>query len=293
MIVVTKTICEHPAYKLPEKSQKTISCYTLESTPSKPRDLIAFEQERDNLLRNHQNKVKMTNRQGDTFIVHYKTIDSDDQNTESNDPPGPTETYEDSPTMTQQQQLPGSMASEHSTVTEDAEREVMAAFVSGSSCLNGGVGWWKYEVCLGKHVHQYHEDENTKKRTSILLGTWSKNDHLEWLKSHPNKRPLSNPTERTTVTHYFSNGERCDQTGKPRFVEVKLRCLRIKEKSFAVSLYLMEPLTCEYILTIESPWLCDFVEGADMNGFSKPKEESVINAAAPADQKPGQDQVRP
>lgn len=20
-----------------------------------------------------------------------------------------------------------------------------------------GVGWWKYEFCYGKHVHQYHE----------------------------------------------------------------------------------------------------------------------------------------
>ena len=96
-----------------------------------------------------------------------------------------------------------------------------------------------------------------------------------------------------TVTHFFSNGERCDQTGKPRFVEVKLRCLRTKEKSFAVSLYLMEPLTCEYILTVESPWLCDFVESADMNGFSKPKQvESVIGAPVAADQKPG-DQAYP
>lgn len=146
--------------RLPEKSQKTISCYTLENTPSKPRDLIAFEQDRDSLLRTHQNKVKMTNRQGETFIVHYKTIDSDDQATDSPDASGPADTFEDTTTLSQQQQqqqVPGNLFSEHSVVTEDAEKEVIASFISGSSCLNGGVGWWKYEVCIGKHVHQYHE----------------------------------------------------------------------------------------------------------------------------------------
>jgi len=24
-------------------------------------------------------------------------------------------------------------------------------------CPFQGVGWWKYEFCYGKHVHQYHE----------------------------------------------------------------------------------------------------------------------------------------
>ena len=116
----------------------------------------------------------MTNRQGDTFIVHYKTVDSEDQTADSNDPPGPTETYEDSPTVTQhqqqQQQVPGNLFNEHSAITEDAEKEVISAFVAGSGCLNGGVGWWKYEVCLGKHVHQYHE---VMKRLSAFISTIS------------------------------------------------------------------------------------------------------------------------
>ena len=148
--------------RLPEKTQKTISCFTLQPGLPKPDSLVTFEQDRDSLLRNHQNKVKMTNRQGDTFIVHYRTIDSDDQAAaDSNDasPPG-ADSYEET-TVTnqqQQQQQQNSMFQEQqSAITEDAEKEVIAAFVSGTNCLTGGVGWWKYEVCLGKHVHQYHE----------------------------------------------------------------------------------------------------------------------------------------
>ena len=35
------------------------------------------------------------------------------------------------------------------------------------------------------------------------------------------------------------------------------------EKSPAVSLYLIEPATCEYLLGVESPWFCNLVEKAD------------------------------
>lgn len=31
-----------------------------------------------------------------------------------------------------------------------------ASFTPNASALQG-VGWWKYEFCYGKHVHQYHE----------------------------------------------------------------------------------------------------------------------------------------
>lgn len=64
------------------------------------------------------------------------------------------------------------------------DEQLIKEFLSGSYCLHGvrpdeptsstgaefhplvsprnspvlqGVGWWKYEFCYGKHVHQYHE----------------------------------------------------------------------------------------------------------------------------------------
>ncbi len=38
----------------------------------------------------------------------------------------------------------------------DVDREFLEAFLSGRECLPGGTGWWKYEICYGKHVIQFH-----------------------------------------------------------------------------------------------------------------------------------------
>jgi endoplasmic reticulum lectin 1 len=94
------------------------------------------------------------------------------------------------------------------------------------------------------------------------LGSWSLPKHLEWLEKHPSKVP-SKKSDRTTLSLFYSNGDMCEN--KKRFVEVKLRCLKPSEKSHAVSLYLIEPVTCEYLLAVESIWLCDYIEKYDLN----------------------------
>lgn len=68
---------------------------------------------------------------------------------------------------------------------------------------------------------------------------------------------------------YYSNGDICHELNRKRFVEVKFRCIRSKEKQHqhTISLYLIEPSLCEYLLAIESPWLCDYVESLDSNGL--------------------------
>ena len=123
-------------------------------------------------------------------------------------------------------------------------------------------------MCLNKHVIQYHQDEKTKKRIVISLGEWNKENHVEWLNKHPTKRPLRDKGLRQSISLFYSNGDFCELTNKKRVVEVKFKCLVTKEKSHAISLYLIEPTTCEYLLAIESPWLCDFVSSVDdINGL--------------------------
>lgn len=41
-----------------------------------------------------------------------------------------------------------------------------------------GVGWWKYEFCYGKHVHQYHEVNTDLFSIEMYLLTWY---HVIWL----------------------------------------------------------------------------------------------------------------
>ena len=69
--------------------------------------------------------------------------------------------------------------------------------------------------------------------------------------------------------YILSGGSTCDLNGKPRQVEVRLKCREsgTTESLNAVSLYLLEPEVCSYILGVESPILCHLLDGADENGL--------------------------
>ena len=56
---------------------------------------------------------------------------------------------------------------------------------------------------------------------------------------------------------------------KPRHVEVKLKCKppKASESPSAVSIYLLEPKTCEYVLGVESSIVCDIIASADEDGL--------------------------
>lgn len=72
-----------------------------------------------------------------------------------------------------------------------------------------GVGWWKYEFCYGKYVHQYHEvmsismkipditlalrttpendcslQEKEQGKNIVVVGSWNANEHIEWAKKN-------------------------------------------------------------------------------------------------------------
>lgn len=146
----------------------------------------------------------------------------------------------------------------------------------GKNCLNGGTGWWKYEFCYGKSVEQYHMEKDGTK-TSINLGYFIKSKHMEWIENNPKKRPKP-LGQRTQLSHLYSDGTVCDKTGKARQTEVKLKCLE-NASLHTVSLYLLEPKYCEYILGVESPLICDILARADENGLidvNNGEEESAV-----------------
>lgn len=59
----------------------------------------------------------------------------------------------------------------------------------------------------------------------------------------------------------------CDKTLKKRQTEVQLKCLENAASPASVSLYLQEPKTCQYILVVESPLICDILQRADNDGL--------------------------
>lgn len=144
------------------------------------------------------------------------------------------------------------------------DKQPVIDFLEGRNCLNGGSGWWKYELCYGRYVRQYHIDKNGE--TSLILGNFNKEDHIEWLKKNPHKRPAPKET-RTEIIHYYTGGSFCEKTGRPRQTEVKLKCLEKAVSQSSVSLYLLEPRTCEYELSVQSSLICDILNLADDNGL--------------------------
>lgn len=127
-----------------------------------------------------------------------------------------------------------------------------------------GTGWWKYEFCYGRSVRQFHVDKTGE--TSLMLGYFNEDAHKEWLKENPQKRPKKVGT-RTQITHFYQGGSHCDETGEKRQTEVQLKCLENSTSMSKVSLFLMEPKICHYILGVESPLICEIIEKADEDGL--------------------------
>ncbi|XP_061394457.1 endoplasmic reticulum lectin 1 [Musca vetustissima] len=140
-------------------------------------------------------------------------------------------------------------------------------FVKGKKCLTGGTGWWKYEFCYGNYVRQFHKDK--KSETELFLGHFSASAHRQWLEANPDKWPKA---QSTSIWHHYEKGSRCDKTGLPREVDVKLTCsggsgMGGSLNPSAVSMYLLEPKTCQYILVFEAPIVCALTGYTDEYGL--------------------------
>jgi len=106
----------------------------------------------------------MTNQKGETFIIHYNKIEdqegtfaahSVDQEpiTNHNAPPDQNQPLDNIKLNNQPSQPPPPPPQ----INDEAQREMILAFIAGIQCLTGGSGWWKYEICFGKEVIQFHE----------------------------------------------------------------------------------------------------------------------------------------
>ncbi|XP_062346562.1 endoplasmic reticulum lectin 1 isoform X5 [Cinclus cinclus] len=163
------------------------------------------------------------------------------------------------------QSLPGSPLKPHNLEQLEKQQEMLKMPFRR---VKEGVGWWKYEFCYGKYVHQYHEDKESGK-TSVVVGTWSKEEHIEWSRKNAARtfylREDGTQTVRM-VSHFYGNGDVCDLTDKPRQVTVKLKC-KESDSPHAVTIYMLEPHSCQYILGVESPVICKILDTADEYGL--------------------------
>ncbi|XP_046739342.1 endoplasmic reticulum lectin 1 isoform X2 [Diprion similis] len=252
-VVLSPLLCTHPDYKPQETGENVIDCKPVDNSPKKPRSLVALEAES---LKLRHEKVTDEKPQKVYAIFH---VDKEGQD-------GETRFRVEVRPVEETNNVEETVSSAVDQGVSPIDVSPIQSFLSGVNCLNGGNGWWKYEFCYGRSVNQYHiERDGTK--TVVNLGKFDKKKHLEWIEAHPNKRPKP-MAQRKQLSHFYSDGSTCDKTGKLRQTEVKLKCadnLTISPSS--VSLYLLEPKTCEYILGVESPFICDILEFADENGL--------------------------
>lgn len=129
-----------------------------------------------------------------------------------------------------------------------------------------GNGWWKYEFCYGRHVRQFHKDKNSE--VELFLGYFSEEAQRQWANTNPDKGARRTGFT-SSIWHHYGKGTHCDRTGLPREVDVKLTCTPVTTSGTAVSMYLLEPKTCQYILVVESPTICDLMHYADSHGLVK------------------------
>jgi len=266
VVVLTSVLCNHPDYKPEESKEKVINCKPAnEKSATKPLNMIAMEAESLKLRNEKMYQAELF--QGDSgpgsvrieikpVVAEGTTVPNPAATPNSEEDPNKFENW---PEQTQRQPMKPLM-----------DPEVVQEFLLGQHCLYGGSGWWKYEFCYGQKVDQYHEEKGEKqstKKTVLNLGRFNLDKHREWIDQNPNKKPKSLET-RKHVSHFYSGGDICDITGKPRHVEVKLKCKK-SESASAVSIYLLEPKTCEYVLGVESPLVCDILASADEYGLMK------------------------
>nr|CAD7193930.1 unnamed protein product [Timema douglasi] len=240
-----------------ESGENVINCHPLERAAKKPRSLLAMEAE--SLKLKHQ---KVTDDEKLQKVFAIFSIDKEGEGQE-----GETRVrVEIRPVdVTVNQEELASTAAAPKPPPSIKDTSPVSSFLSGKSCLTGGSGWWKYEFCYGLSVDQYHLEKDGSK-TTINLGKFDRNNHIEWLVKNPHKRPKPSAL-RKQISHFYAGGGLCEETGHPRQTEVKLKCLDNSSSPGSVSLYLLEPKTCEYILGVESPVICNLLPHVDENGL--------------------------
>lgn len=113
----------------------------------------------------------------------------------------------------------------------------------------------------------------------MLLGSFDEQLHKDWLKENPQKRPQKSSPY---ISYFYQGGSKCDETGEPRQTEVQLKCVEDATSKSKVALFLREPKTCNYILGVESHFVCEIMHAVDEDGlinidaFKEVKDDTVF-----------------
>uniref|UniRef100_A0A8C1WWE5 Endoplasmic reticulum lectin n=1 Tax=Cyprinus carpio TaxID=7962 RepID=A0A8C1WWE5_CYPCA len=218
VVVLTPLLCPHPKYRFKSSPVNDIFCQALGGSPLRPQSLSQLDREQEELLKPSFSSSSERDQRGSREEAYTSTHKP----------------------LTVGGQAQVTVGTTH--ISRLTDEQLIKEFLSGSYCLHGGVGWWKYEFCYGKHVHQYHEDKEQGKNI-VVVGSWNTEDHINWAKKNVARS-----------YHLKDDGAQ------------KVKC-KESESPHAVTVYMLEPQTCQYVLGVESPVICKILDTADENGF--------------------------
>ena len=269
IVIMTSRLCAHPSFQKAPTKEHEIQCFTgpnIKTESAKPKSLINIENEGSNQFM----------KEFGTYTGAKDFLNSIFERVDSNaaELAQINALLEAIKSSKKEPSAIGSKFNKETKIVSSSSPEYIQEFWQGKNCLKSGTGYWKYEVCFGKKVSQFN-DSPGKQRQTILLGNFDQQAQIEWIEKNPHKAPLIEEDKVVQANYIFNGGDKCDETGKPRTCELRIRCR--KDSADKVVIYLMEPETCSYIMVVESDLLCEGLEKVDKNGLlaEMPKEDDA------------------
>uniref|UniRef100_A0A915PUF4 Endoplasmic reticulum lectin 1 n=1 Tax=Setaria digitata TaxID=48799 RepID=A0A915PUF4_9BILA len=266
MVVFTKQLCSHPSFRPLPAVDHEIVCYSKDPHKefAKPEQLLQLEKESEAALeREYKSTLQLEKPSANIDINRNEEMEDYDDDLDTT-VIMPKQTSRKSDVL---KHAPSAISTEKPMTDINSLLEENRYLLNGKHCLyGGGLGWWKYEFCFGKSVIQFH-DSAQGDRVEVLLGLFNLDIHKHWIDDNPQKKPLKIDGRVTQVSHLYAGGAFCEETNIHRSVEVRIRCRMSKGSQTAVTLYLLEPQTCQYVLGVESSRFCDLLQTADQYGL--------------------------
>ena len=116
------------------------------------------------------------------------------------------------------------------------------------------------------------------------MGEWNEEAQLQWFRKNKENALILDGDNTIQVSNYYTNGDFCEETGKTRTVEVRIKCRNPPESENPSTVFLAinEPTTCHYILTLQAGIFCESLQYIDRtNGLMltfDPEVEKLITA---------------
>lgn len=155
--------------------------------------------------------------------------------------------------------------------------ELLIKSFAGPKCLHRIETYWSYEICIGQHVLQYHEEREGKYVNSeeYYLGRWTEDDTkrtIQKLKDNHKAGVKYNSIKIDNINYpYFemvmTGGTVCDITKTPRVTVIRFVCYT---HSKGVIYSIKETSSCNYEVIVLTSTLCGLT-------FFHPKEMGKID----------------